>query len=264
MKNGNSDLCYDCEINGISNLCDGPIFFGVNHRGLIDVLVVSESLPSPLAMAVSSRLLFKNEEPRKTFFYNHINGVPIEVHAGKEYIDLSIKNMSRILQSNTNLAVFPEGSYIPGEVVTKGHTGMVRALFDSCDNGVFPSLIPVALKYNQLEDLDYWGSTYPNHIVITILPKIDYYEYYSQFCLARDSGDTQYMNIIMHELTDLVMKSISEVNGYDYDDNYTELYSKKTFFFPNGSEHLICESDALYDSYSSDVEEFLMKKNPNI
>lgn len=234
---------YDISVSGKENIPDGPTLYVANHNGMMDIFFLPASLPSPVAMLISSRLAFKPGD-RQDFIKEYIDCYPLEVHAGKEYSALSLAIATNALIRGENIGMFPEGVYTGEGVVHKSHTGMARILFDALENGVYVNLVPVAIDYKPSGDLDYYGESSQDRVCVHILSGIDYRDIYESYA---DSKDFEVRNVLLHKVVDEAMSSIADYLGIEYTSEYIELYKKKTIFLPDGSEVPIEEVPEIQD-----------------
>ena len=153
------------KVEGLDNLeKDSTNLFVANYNLLKDIFYLPMAVDMDVVQMISPRLLYKNEETRKEVVNRYLNGLPIEAHGGKNYIDICLSSGIEVLKNNISLAIFPEGAYISEDEIHKGRTGAVRMLFSSLDEDSSINLIPVAIdtKKANLDDYSF------NHDEVTV------------------------------------------------------------------------------------------------
>lgn len=121
---------------------DTPSLIVANHTCLRDIFVVPASLPEASKIVLSSRLMWKRNTPensaRRTLIENSLYGVPLEVHGGRDRLNIGLELATRALMEGWSVVIFPEGAYIRERQVNKARTGAARILFNARYRGVYP------------------------------------------------------------------------------------------------------------------------------
>lgn len=224
-----------------------------NHNCLMDIFCLPAVIPEDVISLISARLLYKKEFDRQKMVYHYLNPMPIEAHGGKAISDICLNNSSFLLKQGFHLNIFPEGAYVPDNIVYRGRTGAIRILFDalSC---VDVDLIPIGIENKQkIDDLD---NFYPNQneFKIYILPKINFDMEYQQFLTT---SDYNIKNQCLHAVMDKSMISIANALHREYKNQYIELFPKGNIILPSGQ--LIQKSEinsSVIDEYSADLKAY--------
>lgn len=127
--------------HGFDDMPEGPNVFVANHACMRNIFAIPASLPEDCDVVISSRLAYKNssvdaavwrlviENTLHTTHYT-LHTIPLEVHGGKEYLEVGLKMAKQaLLLDGRSLLIFPEGAYTGDAQVTKGRTGASRILF---------------------------------------------------------------------------------------------------------------------------------------
>ena len=129
-------------INGLNNYQVGePNLIICNHNCLMDIFYLPSVLPEETVSLVSARLMYKKDPERKKMVNRYLNAMPIEAHGGRLYSSLCLKYATELLCNNISLNIFPEGAYVPENIIYRGRTGASRILFYARKNGIKPNLI---------------------------------------------------------------------------------------------------------------------------
>lgn len=95
--------------------------------------------PEDCDVVISLRLAYKNSSVdaavRRLVIENALHTIPLEVHGGKEYLEVGLKMARQALLDGRSLLIFPEGAYTGDAQVTKGRTGASRILFEASIGG---------------------------------------------------------------------------------------------------------------------------------
>lgn len=227
-------------VDGLENIDpDKPSLIVANHRCMKDIFVTSSALPNACKLIMSSRLMWKQNSPdklkRRNLIENSLYGIPLEVHGGKERLNVGI-NMAKVaLSQNWPVCIFPEGAYIPENQVNRGRTGASRILFETKEAyNIDPNLVPMAIDYfdNINPDLDNYDFN-GEKIKVTVCEPVDYTEYYDKYIKANDKQEAK---LALQKPIDIAMKSIAKALNVPYKHEYIEIYKRDTIVLENGSE----------------------------
>lgn len=131
--------------HGFDDMPKGPNVFVANHACMRDIFAIPASLPEDCDVVISSRLAYKNSSVdtavRRLVIENALHTIPLEVHGGKEYLEVGLKMARQALLDGRSLLIFPEGAYTGDAQVTKGRTGASRTLFGASIGGGETQLI---------------------------------------------------------------------------------------------------------------------------
>lgn len=131
--------------HGFDDMPEGPNVFVANHACMRDIFAIPASLPEDCDVVISSRLAYKNSSVdaavRRLVIENALHTIPLEVHGGKEYLEVGLKMAKQALLDGRSLLIFPEGAYTGDAQVTKGRTGASRILFEASIGGGETQLI---------------------------------------------------------------------------------------------------------------------------
>lgn len=131
--------------HGFDDIPEGPNVFVANHACMRDIFAIPASLPEDCDVVISSRLAYKNSSVytavRRLVIENALHTIPLEVHGGKEYLEVGLKMAKQALLDGRSLLIFPEGAYTGSAQVTKGRTGASRILFGASIGGGETQLI---------------------------------------------------------------------------------------------------------------------------
>lgn len=217
-------------VEGLDNIKkDSTNLFVANYNLLKDIFYLPMAVDMDVVQMISPILLYKNEETRKEVVNRYLNGLPIEAHGGKNYIDICLSSGVEILKNNISLAIFPEGAYISEDEIHKGRTGAIRMLFSSLDEDSSINLIPVAIDTKKANLDDY--SFNHDEVTVKILEPIDYQDNFEKFS---STSDFNLKCKCLHEVMDEAMKNISKAINKRYVDSYISLRSKNNVMFSNG------------------------------
>ena len=228
----------ELNISGIDNYKIGePSLIVANHTCMKDIFAVPSALPEACQIMLSSRLMWKRNNPenrqRRTIIENSLYGIPLEVHGGKERLQVGLEMAKCALIDGWSVVIFPEGAYIKDRQVTRGRTGAARILFEARRQGVNANLIPVGIdnrsKINDLNDFMPCNDS----IDIVIGEPIDYNEHYNRYI---DSKNPDQKKAALHAPIDFAMRSIAKSIGRPYVDDYIELRPRDTIVLENGEE----------------------------
>lgn len=240
------------KVEGLDNIKkDSTNLFVSNYNLLKDIFYLPMAIDMDIVSMISPRLLYKNEETRKEVVNRYLNGLPIEAHGGKNYIDICLSSGIEVLKSNISLAIFPEGAYISEDEVHKGRTGAIRMLFSSLDDDSSINLIPVAIDTKKANLDDY--SFNHDEVTVKILEPIDYQDSYERFS---STSDFNLKGKCLHEVMDETMKNISKAINKRYVDSYISLRPKNNVMFSNGVvlPYDIAQNGYYLDLYKMDTE----------
>ena len=250
----------EIEVIGKDNIPkDAPSLIIANHNRLLDIFYLPTAFDEDIVSLVSSRLVYK-QDPERLFYVNkYLNGFPVEAHGGKNYSELCISNASSFINKNISLNIFPEGAYIDDtKHVYKGRTGASRILFNALSNGSYAYLLPVSVDVQSNENLDNYIPSRDDRVRVTINDPILPDDYFYSFVSACSKEDR---NKVLHEITDVGMKTIAKSLNREYVDKYIELYPKGNVIFSDG--HTVDTKEAqkkiFYDMYDKDLKKLSLK-----
>lgn len=256
MKINDITNYYINKVNGLENIdtsCSSV--FISNHTYLMDIFFINQILEKEIATAISSRLLFKDEPERKKLINKFINPVPIEVHAGRNYINMCLNSLSNLLLNNISFNIFPEGAYLEqSNNIYKAHTGCIRALYEASKE-VKVNLIPIAIDVqSKINNLNSYNIS-PSKVNISILKPIEYHEYFNLFLNTHD-------NKFLHLPLDQAMKNIAEEINKNYILHYIELRTRDDIIWPTGERYNI--ESVLTNNYVEEYQQNLIKIENNL
>lgn len=240
------------KVEGLNNIeKDSVNIFVANHNLLKDIFYLPMAVDMDLVSIISPRLLYKNEEIRKEVVNRYLNGLPVEAHGGKNYINICLSSGIEVLKNNISLAIFPEGAYISEDEIHKGRTGAVRMLFSSLDEGSSINLIPVAIDTKKT-NLDDYSFNHDN-VGVKILEPIDYHASYEKFM---NTDDFYIKNECLHKVMDEAMQNIAKSINKRYVDETISLRPKNNVMFSNGVvlPYDIAQNGYYLDLYKRDTE----------
>ncbi|MCI8575780.1 MAG: 1-acyl-sn-glycerol-3-phosphate acyltransferase [Bacilli bacterium] len=251
---------FDIEINGLENYSiNVPNLIIANHNCLMDIFFLPMSLPTDIISLISARLIYKKNMERQQMIEKYLYAMPIEAHGGKKYADMCINNASTLLNKGYNLSIFPEGAYIEEDAIYRGRTGATRILYNSRTQGVIANLVPVAIDIDKRNlNLDSY-SLDGNKIKITILPPIDYTNYYKKYLASNNLDERKEM---LHKPVDIGLSLIASTLNKKYYNEYIELYPKKNIILENGE--IIPVDEAQTNQYLSLYSSQLEKRKEKI
>jgi 1-acyl-sn-glycerol-3-phosphate acyltransferase len=226
------------DITGIDNYKIGePSLIVANHTCLKDIFTVPSALPEACQIVLSARLMWKrntseNSLRRKTI-EDALYGIPLEVHGGREKLQIGLEMAKRALLDGWSVIIFPEGAYIEDRQVNRGRNGAARILFGARQEGVKANLIPVSIDnqsiINNLDDF------VPNNdaISVTIGKPIDYDEHYFTYANTRSPEDAK---ASLYAPIDIAMRSIAKTIKQPYVNKHIELRPRNTIVLESGEE----------------------------
>lgn len=223
--------------HGFDDMPEGPNVFVANHACMRDIFAIPASLPEDCDVVISSRLAYKNSSVdtavRRLVIENALHTIPLEVHGGKEYLEVGLKMARQALLDGRSLLIFPEGAYTGDAQVTKGRTGASRILFEASIGGVKPNLLPVGIHYEPWPtDLDAYIPQ-DEQIDITLCDPIDYTKAYQKYTT---STDHESRHRALRVPIDMAMQAIAEATNLPYIDKPIELWPRKTMILESGEE----------------------------
>lgn len=216
-----------------------------NHNCLMDIFYLPMILPEEIVSLISARLVYKNEDDRKSIIDKYLYAMPIEAHGGSVYANMCLKQATKFLINGKSVAIFPEGAYVYERKIFRGRTGASRLVYNARNNGQQVNLVPVSIYVSRNDDLDNYNKIGDN-VEITILPPIDYEEAYYNY---RYTQNKEEMNMFLHQPIDTAMQCIADNLGIPYENNYIELKAKGNVMFSDGS--VVDVATALNDEYVS-------------
>lgn len=164
---------------------------------------------------------------------NALHTIPLEVHGGKEYLEVGLKMARQALLDGRSLLIFPEGAYTGDAQVTKDRTGASRILFEASIEGVKPNLLPVGIHYEPWPtDLDAY-TPQNEQIYVTLGEPIDYTAAYRDYTASTDHESRRQA---LRAPIDMAMRAIAEVTDLPYIDRPIELWPRKTMILESGEE----------------------------
>lgn len=235
-KNNLSDFQnrINLHVYGLENLPKhGPSIFIANHNCLMDIFYLPAALPNLSVNLISPRLIYKPNLPRQKIINDLLYSMPLEAHGGREYSQICLDKATSILCENIDLTIFPEGAYLsPSNYIYKGRTGAARILYNAKNNGIFPNLVPVAIKIiNNNLDLDSYSEQ--NDIVnVYILPPINYNKFYLDYI---NTTSFSVKNNALHNVIKECMQNIAYTLNKIYCDKYIQLIPKNNVIFRDGT-----------------------------
>ena len=223
--------------HGFDDMPEGPNVFVANHACMRDIFAIPASLPEDCDVVISSRLAYKNSSVdtavRRLVIENALHTIPLEVHGGKEYLEVGLKMARQALLDGRSLLIFPEGAYTGDAQVTKGRTGASRILFEASIGGVKPNLLPVGIHYEPWPtDLDAYIPQ-DEQIDITLCDPIDYTKAYQKYTTSTDHESRRRA---LRVPIDMAMQAIAEATNLPYIDKPIELWPRKTMILESGEE----------------------------
>ena len=226
--------------------------YAANHRSLMDLPAINDVINDEnFGMVVSSSLAWKPDSDRLSFFNNaKLKMLPLEVRF-KPLSAFCLDQISTTVQNGHSIAIFPEGAYAREDTVHAAYTGIIRILFDCCNHGIFPKLVPISLEYKQPDSLDYYGTEFQEPMKMRILPEISYMPFYEKYKAIQNRQDLTREDkqacskLVMSELARYLMESIANSTNYTYVDSRYLLVPKNSIYSPTG------EIIAMPDAYSS-------------
>lgn len=223
--------------HGFDDMPEGPNVFVANHACMRDIFAIPASLPEDCDVVISSRLAYKNSSVdaavRRLVIENALHTIPLEVHGGKEYLEVGLKMAKQALLDGRSLLIFPEGAYTGDAQVTKGRTGASRILFEASIGGVKPNLLPVGIHYKPWPtDLDAYMPQ-DEQIHVTLGDPIDYTAAYRHYVTSTDHESRRQA---LRAPIDMAMRAIAELTDLPYIDEPIELWPRKTMILESGEE----------------------------
>ena len=223
--------------HGFDDMPEGPNVFVANHACMRDIFAIPASLPEDCDVVISSRLAYKNSSVntavRRLVIENALHTIPLEVHGGKEYLEVGLKMAKQALLDGRSLLIFPEGAYTGDAQVTKGRTGASRILFDANVGGVEPNLLPVGIHYEPWPtDLDTYAPQ-NEQIHVTLCDPIDYRAAHQSYTISTDHESHRRA---LRVPIDMAMRAIAEATDLPYIDKPIELWPRKTMILESGEE----------------------------
>lgn len=223
--------------HGLDNIPEGPNVFVANHACMRDIFAIPASLPEDCDVVISSRLAYKNSSVdtavRRLVIENALHTIPLEVHGGKEYLEVGLKMARQALLDGRSLLIFPEGAYTGDAQVTKGRTGASRILFEANTEEVKPNLLPVGIHYEPWPtDLDAY-TPQDEQIHVTLCDPIDYRAAHQSYAISTDHESRRRA---LRAPIDMAMRAIAEATDLPYVDRPIELWPRKTMILESGEE----------------------------
>ena len=216
---------------------ENPSLIVANHTSLLDIFAVPYVLSEACQVVMSSRLMWKRDteehKARRRLIEQTLYGIPLEVHGGRDRVEVGLDMAVRAIQDGWSVLVFPGGAYTGEHRVTKGRTGASRVLLAARDCGVDVDLLPVGISRDvAMDDLD---SLTPNDkpIDVTIGAPIEYETDYEVFKNTNDS--TQKRRVLQH-VVDIAMRETANLAGLPYVDERISLRPRHTIVLENGEE----------------------------
>lgn len=235
---------------------DSLCLYICNHNCLMDIFYLPMSIDKPIIDMISARLTYKKVPDRLKMVDDYLYSMPIEAHGGKVYSDMCLDIGTIFLEQGISVGIFPEGAYLPENVVYKGRTGASRMLYSAVDKGLDVKLIPVAIDVNGSFDLDSYQFD-DRQIDVTILPPVNYENSYDMFS---NTNNRDIKNNALHRPIDESMMLIAEALNRPYSEEYIKLFPKGNVIFSDGQtiETSKAQEDALIKRYNNDL---LIRKN---
>lgn len=223
--------------HGFDDMPEDPNVFVANHACMRDIFAIPASLQEDCDVVIGSRLAYKNSSVdtavRRLVIENALHTIPLEVHGGKEYLEVGLKMARQALLDGRSLLIFPEGAYTGDAQVTKGRTGASRILFEASIGGVKPNLLPVGIHYEPWPtDLDAYIHQ-DEQIDITLCDPIDYTKAYQKYTTSTDHESRRQA---LRAPMDMAMRAIAEATDLPYIDKPIELWQRKTMILESGEE----------------------------
>ena len=130
---------------------------------------------------------------------------------------------------------------------------MARILFETCQKGIVPYLIPIAIDV-ETEDksLDRYQVCESDRVEVNILDPINY-EYLIKDYINNDNIKER--NAILHEVTDIGMKNIADALHIPFTGEYKPAIPKDNIMFEDGSAIPLEEAslDSNINRYRSEI-----------
>lgn len=229
---------FALNVDGMENYdSDKPSLIVANHTCMKDIFSLPAALPEACQIVLSSRLMWKrnNDENarRRKIIEESLYGIPLEVHGGKQRLQVGLEMAKRALIDGWSVVIFPEGAYINEGHVSRGRTGAARILFGARQAGVDVNLLPVGIdNKTEINDLDDF-TTRGDSIDIKVGAPIYYDEYFDNF-MSADSPEQ--VKTALHSPVDIAMRSIAKSINRDYKNEYIELRPRSTIILETGEE----------------------------
>lgn len=221
-------------IDGIENYPydDEPTLVIANHSCLMDIFYLAMAVPEPHVSVISSRVLYKNEYPRKDIVNSSLYAMPLEPMGGI-HSKIAMKAMSEILGEGVSLSIFPEGIYNNRKLISRGRTGVARILAGAVSKGVLPHYVPVAIDVrSNNRDLNSIVPSEEDEIHIQILEPQNYERLMWLFYRAQDFDER---NALLHQMVDLGMQEIADALDVDFSGQYINVSPKENVMYQDGS-----------------------------
>lgn len=229
---------FSINVDGMENYSlDKPSLVVANHTCMKDIFSLPAALPEACQIVLSSRLMWKcnnaENSQRRRIIEESLHGIPLEVHGGKQRLQVGLEMAKRALINGWSVVIFPEGAYIDEGHVSRGRTGAARILFGARQAGVDVNLLPVGIdNKTEINDLDDF-TTRGDSIDIKVGSPIDYDEYFDNFMNA-DSPER--IKNALHSPVDIAMRSIAKSINRNYKNEYIELRPRNTIVLETGEE----------------------------
>lgn len=227
----------DISVSGVENYDpDTPTLLVANHACLRDVFAIPAALPEACKVVLSARLAYKNSTPetakRRTMIEDALSAIPLEVHGGKERLQIGLEMAKQALNDGWSTLIFPEGAYTGEAQVTKGRTGASRILFSAREAGKI-RLLPVGITYDPWPtDLDAYLPQ-PEEISVVIGEPIDYEAALADY---RNASDREAARRALRAPIDMAMRAIADSTGLPYINEAIKLRPRTTIILESGEE----------------------------
>lgn len=214
-----------------------PSLIVANHTCMKDIFALPAALPEACKVVLSSRLMWKRNNPenslRRATIEDSLYGVPMEVHGGRERLRIGLEMAKRALIDGWSVVIFPEGAYINDHQVNRGRVGATRILFEARKEGVNANLVPVGI--NNQSDMNNLDDFIPNNDSVDVIigSPINYDRYYEDYISANNHEE---IKTALHAPVDIAMRSIAKSIGLSYIDKYIELRPRNTIVLESGEE----------------------------
>jgi 1-acyl-sn-glycerol-3-phosphate acyltransferase len=194
-------------VEGLENVPDdGPAILASNHLSFSDSIFLPLVVPRHITfLAKSDYFTGKGLKGRLTaFFFKHIGQVPID-RSGGSASQAAIDTGLRVLNEESLLGIYPEGTRSPDGQLYRGRTGVARMALESGAR-----VIPVAMI--DTDKIQPPGRLRPKimRVGIKIGRPLDFSRY------AGMEGD----RFVLRSITDEIMYELMTLSGQEYVDMY--------------------------------------------
>ncbi|MBU0514999.1 MAG: 1-acyl-sn-glycerol-3-phosphate acyltransferase [Proteobacteria bacterium] len=151
-------LWYRIRITGRENLPDtGPVVIVAKHQSLFDIPLTGMALGPVFPCYVAKHQLFVNKPLR--WLISALGGVPLNRDRPETHLS-TFRRLRRLIRTNCLVVLYPEGTYVPGQV-GPARVGMVDLMLKfQQKSGRLLQFVPLGIRYTKLAwrtavDLDF-------------------------------------------------------------------------------------------------------------